>query len=124
MNTALLLMCVFHFFDIEFFCICFFYICHFRFIVFSTGFKDRLNFRHRNYREVFRKQEEAGEEQTKRTKIETNFPDTWAVVRTPARWQEVSVHRSNDNHKTLIPHTDVYNDAHDEGEQYIPPEFS
>lgn len=68
-----------------------------------------LDFSYCDYREVFSKQEEAGEEQTEGTHVETNFWPGWTIV-APAGWQVVTVQGSTDDYETLEPHTDVYND--------------
>ena len=81
------------------------------FVVFTATLQDELDFCHRNYREPLGKQEEAGEEQTKRTEVETNFPRSGAIVVAPARWHIVTIQRSNDNYETFEPHTNVHDDA-------------
>src|SRR5688500_17303 len=81
-----------------------------------TGFlEDMLDLRNCNYREEFRKQEEAGKEQAKSSEVESNFPDGWPVVSAPAAGKIIAVDRCNDDHETLEPHTYVYDNRHEEG---------
>jgi hypothetical protein len=77
-------MSVCHFIMIEAFCIRLFNIGHLHFVIFSTGFEDRLDLGYRNYREVFCKEEEAGKEQSECTEVETDLPDGRTVISTPA----------------------------------------
>lgn len=53
------------------------------FIAVTVFLQDMFDLSDRNYREEFREQEVAGKEQTKRTHIETNLPDSWSIVSTP-----------------------------------------
>ena len=117
-------MRVFNFFDVEFLGIRFFNVRHLRFVVLATGFQDRLDFRYGDYREIFSKQEETGEEQSEGSEIESNLPDGWRVIRTPARWQEIAVDRSNDDHETLVPHSDIHYDTHEERNRDVSSQFA
>ena len=56
-------------------CRFFFRIGHLLFIVLTALLQDVLNLRDRNYREEFREQEVAGEEQSEGSEIESNFPN-------------------------------------------------
>lgn len=87
---------------------------HFIFITLTRCFQYILDFCDRNYWEVLSEQEEAGKEQSECTSVETNFPDGWTVVNRPARWKIISVQRGNDDHETLEPHTNIYDDTHEE----------
>src|SRR5690606_11264935 len=79
----------------------FLFFCHISLIAFTTFLQDMLDLGNRNNREEFRKQEETGEEQTKSSKVETNFPQRRSIVGTPATGQIVAVDRSYNDHETF-----------------------
>ncbi len=77
----------------------------------------------RNNREEFGEQEVTGKEQSKSSQIESNLPDRWCIISTPGAGQVITVHGSNDDHKTFEPHTDIYQDGHEEGNKQVPSHF-
>src|SRR5574343_93146 len=97
---------------------------HFILVSFTGCFQYIFDLCNCNYREVFCKQEEAGKEQSECTGIETNFPDGWAVVYRPAGWQVVAVERSNNDYKTLEPHTNVNDHTHKECNKNVSSHFT
>ena len=64
---------------------------HIAFIRLTRPFQNMFDLGNRDYREEFREQEVAGKEQTERTEIKTDFPDSRSVVSTPAAWQVIAV---------------------------------
>src|SRR5579875_1925955 len=103
---------------------CFFFDkIHLLLIVFTTPFQNMFDFRHCNYREEFREQEITGEEQSECSEIKSNFPNGWSVIYSPGRRKIITVNRSNNNHETFEPHTNIYNDRHEEGYVQIPSHF-
>lgn len=74
--------------------------------------------------EEFRKKEITGKEQAKCSHIKTDLPDSRCIIRTPGTGQVITIDRSNDDHKTLEPHTDVYDDTHEEGHKQVPSHFT
>ena len=105
-----------------FYCFCFHFI-HFLFIIFPASFQYMLDLRHRNNREEFREQEITGKEQPKCSHIKTNLPDSRCIISTPGTGQVITIHRSNDDHKTLEPHTDIHQDTHEESNQQVSSHF-
>ena len=55
------------------------------------------------------------EEQSKSAKVETNLPNSGRIVSTPGRGQVITIDGSNDDHKSLKPHSDVHQNRHEEG---------
>src|SRR5687767_2618025 len=96
-----------------------FYHVHLLFIAFTILLQDVLDLRYGNYREELREQEVAGKEQAKRSQIKANLPNSRCIIGTPGRRQVITVQGSNDDHETLEPHTNVYNDRHKEGYQQV-----
>ena len=91
---------------------------HLLFIRLSGRFQHEFDFSNRNRREVFRKQEEAGKEQTERTQVEAYFRPAWAVI-APGAGQVVAVQRGYNDYEPLKPHPDVYHDRHNKGERNV-----
>ena len=76
-----------------------------------------FDFRHCNYREIFRNRKIAGKEQTECTEVKTDLPNSRTIISTPATWKIITVNRGNDDHETLEPHTDIYDYTHEESDQ-------
>src|SRR5688572_13012132 len=93
-------------------------------IILPALFQDMLDLCNRNYREIFREQEITGKEQSEGTQVKTHFPDGRCVIGTPGRRQVIAVQRSNDDHKTLEPHTHVHDNGHEESDDQAAPHFT
>ena len=101
-------MSMLNFFHIKFLWISLFNICHAGLVIFSWCFQDGFNLGNSDNREIFGEQEEASEEESECTEIETDLPDSRSIISTPAGRKEVAVDRCNDDYETLIPHTDIH----------------
>src|SRR5690606_23319570 len=55
-----------------------------------------------------------GEEQSKSTQVEPNFPDSRCIIGSPATWKVITVNGGNDNHEAFEPHTYIDKDTHEE----------
>ena len=103
-------MCLF----VKYRCIFSFGFIHSSFEILTGFFEDMFDLRNCNHREEFSKEEEAGKEQAESSEIESNFPDGWPVVSAPAAWKVIAVDGCNDDHETLEPHANIYDDRHEE----------
>src|SRR5688572_8378248 len=83
-----------------------------------------LDLSHRNYREELGEQEITGKEQTERTEVKPDLPNSGGIISTPATGQVIAIDRSNDDNKTLEPHTDVYDHRHKEGYNQVAAQFA
>src|SRR5438270_10313050 len=76
-----------------------------------------------NYREKLREQEVKRKKQPDGSKKKSNLPNCRRIIRAPARWQIIAVQRGYNNHKTLKPHSHIYNNGHKECNQQVAPHF-
>ena len=68
-----------------------FNIFHFSLIIFPGCLKYIFYLCNRNSWKIFSEKEETSKKQSKSTQVETYFPNSWAVVVTPATWQIIPV---------------------------------
>src|SRR5690606_27111872 len=91
---------------------------HFRLLYVTRCLQHMLDLRNGNHREIFRKEEETGKEQSKSSQVKAYLWPSRRIIG-PATRQIVSIKGSNDDHKALEPHPDVHDDGHDEGKSNI-----
>src|SRR5689334_8173053 len=103
---------------------CFFHCIHLLLIIITASLQYVFDFCHSDNREILREKEITCKEQTKRSHIESNFPNYRHVIRTPATRQIITIYRSNDDYKTFEPHTNIYQYRHKESNQQISSHFA
>src|SRR5678815_2296112 len=91
-----------------------FYNIHLLLKILTTALQYMFDLCHRDHREEFGKKEITGKKQSKCSHVKSYLPNRWPVIRTPCRWQVITIHRGNNDHKTFEPHPDIYQDTHEE----------
>src|SRR5690554_3800249 len=93
-------------------------LCGLLLVALAAHFQDRFHLVEREHREEAREQQIQGEEDPDRTD-EDAYIHPGGMEHGPAAWQVIAVQAGNDDHESLEPHTDVHDDAHEEGEHQI-----
>ena len=76
---------------------------------------DRFDLRHRDDGQISKEKQEQSRKQPKATNEHPDIDHGWTEVRPTGR-QKVATERSDRNHKSLKPHSDIYKDANDHHE--------
>ena len=93
-------------------------IIRFIFKIFTGCFHDRFQFTLSNNREHSCEHKKTSEEKSYGPNIDTYF-DPSGSIHAPAGWKVIAVNGSNDDHKTLEPHSDIYDDGKNEGSDKV-----
>lgn len=92
------------------------------FITLTGNFQDRLQLIQCEHREVARKQQEECEEYADRSNEHTNINRS-SLEFSPCCRKVIAVNGGNDDYETLKPHTDIYDDRHEECEAEVRSQF-